>query len=282
MMLAVFTAIMKWRSDMNNEPIAVMDSGVGGLACLLAIRDAMPNENIIYFGDTAHMPYGTKTIEELHSYARSIVDYLKSRKVKMIILACGTMSSTIVPFLYKEYPEILVQGVVDPLVAATSRVCSDGDRVGVIATPRSIESGSYNASFGRLKKKLEVYYKSCPDLSVYIEKGITDGPEMEELLRSYLDELVYKKKIGVLALGCTHYPLALDCIQKLYPELKLVRPEASLARNALSLLSVHEMDTDSEEDGTLEILASKKTEGFESMARMLGLEAYPVKEVSLQ
>ena len=266
---------------MSDKPIAVMDSGVGGLACLLAIRETMPSENVIYFGDTAHMPYGTKTVEELQACVEPIVDYLKGREVKMIVLACGTMSSTIVPFLYEKYPEILIQGVVDPLVAAVSRACEEGDKVGVIATPRSIESGSYRESFGRLRKKLDVYYKGCPDLSVYIEKGITDGPEMEALLKSYLDELVYEDHIKVLALGCTHYPLASECIKRLYPDLILVGPEAALAGNAYSLLSVHEMDNDSDDDGWLEILASKKTEGFESMAKILGLEDYPVREVSL-
>ena len=267
---------------MNNKPIAVVDSGVGGLACLAEIRDAMPSEDIIYFGDTANMPYGTKTKEELLCCVKNFTDYLCEYGVKMIILACGTMSSTAIPFFYENYPEILIQGVIDPAVAAVVRACNEGDKVGVIATPRSIESGGYQAAFGRVKKNLEVFYKGCPELSVYIEKGITDGPEMEELLHSYLDDMVEEDGIGTLLLGCTHYPLVSECINRLYPDLKLVDPAFSLARNAAMLLSVHELDADDERDGELMIYASKKTESFVKMAKLLGLGDYPVEEVTLK
>jgi len=266
---------------MENKPIAVIDSGVGGLACLGAIRKIMPEEDIIYFGDTAHMPYGTKSVEELHSYAKAIGDYLSSLGTKMVILACGTMSSTVIPFFYKEFPEMLVQGIIDPAVAATSMASQDGDKVGVIATPRCIESGSFDAAFSRLRKKLEVYYKGCPGLSDLIEKGVTEGPEMEEILKKYLDEMVNEKGIKTLLLGCTHYPLVTDCINKLYPELKIVSPVTALAKNANSLLKVHEMDTESEGTGSLRIQASKKTEGFENMAKLLGFGDIPVEEVKL-
>ena len=267
---------------MNNRPIAVVDSGVGGLACLQAIRDAMPNEDIIYFGDTANMPYGTKSKEEIISLAGDFGDFLKAHGVKMIIMACGTLSSTTVPFFYRNYPEILIQDIIGPSVAAVSRACKDGDRVGVIATPRSIESGSYKTAFESLRKKLVVSYRGCPDLSVYIEKGITDGPEMEELLRSYLDDMVRKDGIETLLLGCTHYPLVSECIGRLYPGLRIIGPAEALAKNASILLRVHDLETGSEEEGSLVIYASRKTEGFENMAARLGFGDIPIEEVKLK
>ena len=266
---------------MNNDPVAVVDSGVGGLACLGAIRKAMPNENIIYFGDTANMPYGTKSTEEIIGCADRFGKILIGLGAKMIILACGTLSSTVIPFFYRNYPQILIQGVIDPAVGAVSRACKDGDRVGVIATPRSIESGAYQTAFERLSKKLQVSYMGCPDLSVYIEKGVTDGPEMEALLHSYLDKMVNEDGIETLLLGCTHYPLVGECINRLYPDLKLIGPEAALAKSASVLLRVHGLDSGREEEGSLDIFASKKTESFALMADKLGLGDYPVTEVEL-
>ena len=263
------------------KPIAVVDSGVGGLACLGAVRRAMPNEDIIYFGDTANMPYGTRSVEELTSFADRFGRFFAGQGAKMMILACGTMSSTVIPFLYREYPEILIQGVIDPAVAACSRMSTDENRIGVIATPRSIESGSYQSAFKSLRKKPAVFFRSCPELSVYIEKGITQGKEMEELLHSYLDELVYEDKIDTLLLGCTHYPLVTDCIEKLYPGLRTVDPAAALAKSASMLLKVHGMCSEKEEIGSLRILASKKTAGFASMAELLGMGDVEIEEVDI-
>ncbi len=282
MMLVVFLFFKPQEIFMNNKPIAVVDSGVGGLACLDRIRKALPHEDIIYFGDTANMPYGTKTEEQLVCCVRNFTEYLREYGVKMIVLACGTMSSTMIPFFYKNYPEILVQGIIEPAVSAVSRACSDGDKVGVIATPRSIESGAYKAAFDRLRKKLDVSYKGCPDLSVYIEKGITDGPEMEALLHSYLDEMVYVQGIGTLLLGCTHYPLVAGCIGRMYPDLKIIDPAENLARNASMLLKVHDFEIGDDRDGNLIIYVSKKTEGFDNMAGILGLGSVPIEEVALK
>lgn len=266
---------------MNNKAIAVVDSGVGGLVCLKAIRKALPGEDIIYFGDTANMPYGTKSREEVCALADKFTSFLCAHGIKMIILACGTLSSTAIPFFYKNYPELLVQGVIDPVVSAAARQCDEDSNVGVIATPRSIESDAYAQSFERLRKHLNVFYRGCPELSVYIEKGITEGPEMEELLHGYLDEMVYEDKIESLVLGCTHYPLVSGCINKLYPQLKLIEPSEALAKNAKVLLTVHGMDSGKDDGGTLCIYASKKTDGFIKMADSLGFGDALFEEVTL-
>ena len=267
---------------MNNRPVAVVDSGVGGLTCLEAIRKAMPREDIIYFGDEANMPYGTKSEEEILGFARDFGEFLKGHGVKMIIFACGTLSSTVIPFFYKNYPEVLVQGIVDSAAAALSRASEEGDRVGVIATPRSIDSGSYQDAIGRLRKKLTVSYMGCPELSVLIEKGVTDGPEMEALLRSYLDGMVNEEGIKRLLLGCTHYPLVSGCINKLYPDLQIVNPDAILAKNAYALLKVHGMDSGDEREGSLTVYTTKMTDAFSSMVKRLGIDEALVEEVSLR
>lgn len=266
---------------MNNSPIAVVDSGVGGLACLSAIRSAMPGEDIIYFGDTAHMPFGSKTTEEVCGYARSISLYLESQGVKMIILACGTMSSVAVNAIYEACPNIIVQGIIEPAVSVVARNCEDGARVGVIATPRTIESGSHKAAFERIRKKYDMYYKGCPELASLIERGVTEGPELEALLEKYLDEIVEKDGVEALLLGCTHYPLVSECINKLYPKVSLLDPAELLARMSSSMLKVHGFDADSSRQGSIRICASKYTDSFRRMADMLGFGDISIEEVKL-
>lgn len=266
---------------MNNNPIAIIDSGVGGLSCIDVIRDAMPEEDIIYFGDTANMPYGTKSAEEICAAQEKIAEYLLSRDVKMVILACNTLSAVVIPTYYRIMPMALVQDIIEPSVTATSRVCTTESRLGIIATPTTIESGVHKKAFDKLKKKFAIFYKGCPDLSVYIERGITEGPELEALLHEYMDGMVYEDKIDTLLLGCTHYPLAEDTIRKLYPDLKLVNPAESLARVASMMLNLHELNADEDRDGSLQICVSRRTEGFSSMAEKLGFGDIPVEEVVL-
>jgi len=265
---------------MNNNPIAVIDSGVGGLACLSSIREAMPGEDIIYFGDTAHMPYGSKTKEELLSYIEKIVEFLNANNVKMIILACGTMSSTVMDELCKLCPMMLIQGIVQPAVSYTNRTSSEENIIGVIATPRSIESGMYQECFSKMSKKFRTFYQACPGLADKIEQGVTEGPEMESILKSYLDDMVLNGKIDTLLLGCTHYPLVTKCINKLYPQLRVVDPAPFLAKLSYDLLAVHEMDNE-QENGKLRICVSKKTDSFVNMVDMLGLSSTPIEEVAL-
>lgn len=266
---------------MNNNPIAVIDSGVGGLSCLPAIIKAMPKENIIYLGDTLHAPYGSKSEEQIRTYAHNIGSFLQSEGVKMVIIACGTMSSIAIDCFYKDFPDMIVQGIIEPGVSSVSRACSGGEKVGILATLRTIESGAHAKIFEKLSKRFELYYKACPKLAGIIENGVFNGPEMEAALKEYLDELVYDKKIDALLLGCTHYPFASECIKKLYPGLKLIDPAENLARASCSLLKVHEMDAEREQ-GSLRILSTKRTESMEILADRIGCEGIKIEEVSLE
>lgn len=265
---------------MDNRPIAVIDSGVGGLASLGAIRDAMPNENIIFFGDTAFMPFGTKTEEELRERAGLIAKKMASFDAKMIIIACNTMSCVAINEMYKAAPMLLIQSMVEPCCKSVLK-CEDSAKVGLIATPRCIGTGLYKKTFEGLKNHPTVYPVGIPELSVYIEEGTLDGPKMNELLSSYLDGVVKNDGIEYLLLGCTHYPLASNAILSLYPNLKLLDPCENLAKSAKILLKVHGLNAEEEREGKLEIYASKITQGFSSMAEKLGLSGIEIKEISL-
>lgn len=267
---------------MNNKPIAVVDSGVGGLVTLGAIREAMPGEDIIFLGDTADMPFGTKSNGEICEIAKKITNYLyNERGVKMIILACGTLSSVAVEEIYKIAPLALVQGTIEPAITATARACKEENRIAVLATPAAINSGSHKMLFERLKKKLTLFYRGCPKLASLIEDGKVETPEMDAAITEYLDDLVKEEHVDSVLLGCTHYPLATEVINRLYPELKVIDPAEMLAKNCSMMLRLHELESENEEGGSLTLLTTKKTENLVRMADALGFGDLPIEEVAL-
>ena len=266
---------------MDNRPIAVIDSGVGGLASLGAIREAMPNEDIVYFGDTAFMPFGTKTEAELRDRATKIAVKMDEMGCKMIIVACNTMSCVAMDAIYKAAPSLLVQSMLEPATKMVVKECHEGARLGLIATPRCIESGVYLKKFAGLRNHPDLFAKGIPELSVFIENGITEGPQMESLLHSYMDVMGGEDGLEYILLGCTHYPLATGAIEKLFPNAKVLDPAKELAKSAMMLLRVHEFNADPEKEGKLELYASKLTPGFSTMAVRLGLGEYEIREVDL-
>lgn len=265
---------------MNTQPIAVFDSGIGGLATLSAIRDAMPTEDLIYFGDTAFMPFGTKTETELKERAVKIAGVLDAKGAKMIIIACNTMSSLAIPSIYEAFPMMLVQGMVEPVVRTMTKNCTEGEKIGFIATPRTIESGAIKAAMEKQRMAPKIFDVAIPELVVFIENGIVDGPQMEALLHSYMDKMVYEDGITSLILGCTHFPMVSDCIKSIYPELKLLDPAEELGKFSDQMLSIHELDNPDGE-GSLRIFTSKKTPGFCNMAESLGFGDMEITEENI-
>jgi len=265
---------------MNNKPIAIIDSGVGGLACIEEVRKAMPKEDIIYLGDTAFMPFGTKTNEELKTRSARIGKALEAMDAKMIIIACNTLSTVCLETFYATCPMMLCQGMVEPVVRSVLKNISEDEKLGLIATPRCVESGAYDVAFAKTRKHPQLISKGIPELSVFIENGIVDGPQMEHLLHSYMDEMVYDKGITSLVLGCTHYPLVTDCIQKLYPELRIFNPAKDLAVCSMQLLGCHEMDNP-DGTGSLTLYSTKISQGFANMANKLGFGDYEIKEIEI-
>lgn len=188
----------------NDKPIGIFDSGIGGLTVAAALHKRLPAENLIYLGDTARVPYGTKSASAVNRYALESALFLLNRGVKLIVVACNTVSAIALPRL-KELLSVPMIGVVDPGVRAALRATSS-NRIGVIATPSTIASKAYQT---RLKEALPisvVFVKSCPLLVPMAEEGRLDGSIVHEILEDYLKPL-RQRKIDCLILGCTHYPL---------------------------------------------------------------------------
>jgi glutamate racemase len=188
----------------NRQPIGVFDSGIGGLTVLKELLGRLPNESFVYFGDTARVPYGTKSAEAVRRFSRENVRLLLYRGVKMVVIACNTASSEALPGLESEFPVPIV-GVIEPgvraAIAATQR-----RRIGVIGTPGTIRSGAYQSKIMAQLPNAVVIPQACPLFVPLVEEGWIDTPVTRMVAREYLR--VYEHAdIDALVLGCTHYPL---------------------------------------------------------------------------
>ncbi|MBQ3291482.1 MAG: glutamate racemase [Mogibacterium sp.] len=224
---------------MDNRPIGFFDSGLGGLTSVHELHKRLPEEKVIYYGDTARTPYGSKSPETIKTFATQIVDYLVSKNPKMIIIACNTVTSWALDSLRERYPEIPILGVIEPTVR---RVVSDGcKRVGVIATKATIKSDIYGRSLKSLDPEMQVYSLACPALVPLIEEGFTDSEIMELTVKHYMDDFVRDHDFDHLILGCTHYPLVAKHIRKHYPGIKLYNSSAEVIKDAAKILTENDM-----------------------------------------
>ncbi|GAB4222790.1 MAG: glutamate racemase [Francisella sp.] len=214
----------------NSRPIGVFDSGIGGLTVVKNIMELLPNENIIYFGDIARIPYGTKSKSTIKKFASQTVKFLIDKNVKAIIIACNTISAIakdIVQELAGDIP------VIDVITAGVSLV-ENINKVGVIATPATINSNAYTLQIHQKNPDIEVYSTSCGLFVSMIEEGFIQGQIVELIAKEYLNYF-YDKDIQALILGCTHYPIIKDSIAKVL-NVKLIDPSLQATKMLYSLL----------------------------------------------
>lgn len=217
-----------------SAPIGVFDSGVGGLTVAREIMRQIPNEKIIYFGDTARVPYGSKSKETVTRFSRQIVRFLQTYKVKTIVIACNTASAYALEELEKEI-DIPIIGVVKPGAKAASEATRNG-RIGVIATEATIGSHIYSEYINQINGGAKIYGKACPLFVPLVEEGLWIDPVTDEIARRYLTELI-NIDIDTLILGCTHYPLIRSTVAKVMGEnVTLVNPAYETARELKLLL----------------------------------------------
>lgn len=196
---------------MKNNPIGVFDSGLGGLTAVKELLKILPNEDIIYFGDTGRVPYGNRSRETIIKYAVDDINFLRSKNVKMIIAACGTVSS--VAFDVGVDLNIPFTGVLEPTAKAAVMATRNG-RIGIIGTTATINTGAYKNEIKRLNKNIKVFEKDCPLFVPLVENGfIGDDPITLEVAKRYLNDLK-AYDIDTLILGCTHYPIISSTISK--------------------------------------------------------------------
>ena len=218
----------------RDAPIGVFDSGVGGLTVAREIMRQIPNEKIIYFGDTARVPYGNKSQETVTRFSKQIVRFLQTFQVKTIVVACNTVSAYAMDALEQDC-DIPIIGVVKPGARMAAEVTRNG-RIGVIATEATIGSQIYTQYIQELNPNVTIYGKACPLFVPLVEEGLLDDPVTDEIARRYLTELI-DIDIDTLILGCTHYPLIRSTLGKIIgPNVTLVNPAYETARELRQML----------------------------------------------
>lgn len=219
----------------KDAPIGVFDSGVGGLTVAREIMRQIPNEKIVYFGDTARVPYGNKSRETVTRFSEQIIRFLNTFQVKTIVVACNTASAYALDVLEKE-SDIPMIGVVKPGARVAAEVTQNG-RIGVIATRATVSSRIYVKYIQELKKNVTIYQKACPLFVPLVEEGLLEDPVTDEIARRYLTELI-NIDIDTLILGCTHYPLIRSTLRKILGErVTLVNPAYETARELKEMLA---------------------------------------------
>ncbi|MGN0395561.1 MAG: glutamate racemase [Coprococcus sp.] len=200
---------------MDNRPIGIFDSGLGGISVLRDIVKLMPNENYIYYGDSAHAPYGTKSLEEIQALSDACVSFLLNKDVKAIVIACNTATSAAAGLLRSKYINLPIIGIEPALKPAV--LWKEHDKVAVMATPMTLQQDKFKMLMHTYEGISDIFCIPCPGLADYVEKGIFDGPEitafLEGLLRPYLE-----KGIDAIVLGCTHYPFVKKVISHIAGE----------------------------------------------------------------
>jgi glutamate racemase len=219
---------------MSSSPIVVLDSGLGGLTVARAIRAALPQEEIIYFGDTARVPYGGKSEGTVAAFARQIISYLRPHDPKHVVVACNTATALALPELRKQFPELSISGVIEPgaRAAAEAAGAKEFPVIAVIATEATIRSRAYELAIYKRRSHARMMFRPTPLLVPIIEEGRTDDDPLVRLaLKQYLLPL-HQRGMDVLVLGCTHYPILKDLIQRMVgPKVAVVDSAAACAED---------------------------------------------------
>jgi len=250
------------------RPIGVFDSGLGGLSVVKELKDTLPGEDIIYFGDTGRVPYGTRSFETIEKYARQDEAFLLQKNVKLIIAACGTVSA-VAPHTGRTLPIPFIE-VVSPAAEAAVKATSSG-RIGVIGTTATIKSGSYTKLMKLLMPQVEVIANDCPIFVPLVEAGWIDRDDIVtiETAKRYLKPMI-DGNVDTLILGCTHYPVIKDIIADIMGEgVTLVNTGEQAAISAASYLKENDMLGNKIDDGKRHFFVSDRTDSFSHTASIL-------------
>lgn len=252
---------------MNNKAIGVFDSGLGGLTAVKELLKVLPYENIVYFGDTGRVPYGDKSRKTILKYALQDIEFLKSLDVKMILAACGTVSSVLEESSVNI--EIPFTGVIAPTAAAAASATRN-NKIGIIGTTATIKSGSYKRELLKINPNLQIFEQDCPLFVPLVENGFIEKDNKATLIiaEKYLSAL-REQKIDTLILGCTHYPIISKIISKVIgPEVKLIDSGREAALFAANALSFSENLTERQKTGVCTFYISDSVNSFSKNASL--------------
>ena len=267
--------------ETSRSPIGVFDSGIGGLTVVKRLASTLPNENIIYFGDTARVPYGSKSNSTVIEYSIQNTKFLLGKNVKAVIVACNTASSIAIPDLKKIF-DIPIIGMIEP-GSKMALNKSHNKKIGVIGTRATISNLAYSKEIKKMNEKAEVFEKPCPLFVPLAEEGWINHKATYEIAEEYLKEL-REEKIDTLVLGCTHYPILSEVIQKVIGS-KVSLIDSGVASSELIKLELEKFDllSDSNDNGGQEYYVSDIPAKFKEVAELfLGRAIDHVHKVDLE
>jgi glutamate racemase len=266
--------------ELRSLPIGMFDSGIGGLTVLHQCLVTMPNEDFVYFGDTARFPYGEKSQEQLQEYATQVATFLDHGGVKLLVAACYSATAAALPALQERFATPIV-GVVMPGARAAVQ-SSRYRRIGVLATEATVASGSYPRAVASLDIGAEVHQQACPGLASFIQAGDVASHEVVGAVRAFTAPLK-ERRLDVVIMGCTHYPLIAPMLQRfLGPDVALVDPAAEIAREVAEILRRQGIDRREDREGEYSFFCTGEPEAFRGVgSRFLQLPVDEVRRVPI-
>ncbi len=268
-------------AEMVERPVGVFDSGVGGLTVVSQLFRILPQEDIIYFGDTAHLPYGSKSKEVVTRYSLDIANFLKAQKVKIIVVACNTASSFALSSL-REKIELPVIGVIEPGAQAAIDTTRNF-KIGIIGTEGTINSRAFEEALRRMDRNVKVFSQACPLFVPLVEEGWLDKPETSQIAEKYLSPLK-DKGIDTLILGCTHYPLLKELLARIMgQEISLIDTAEATAKAVEKKLGERNLLRKGSRKAVYKFFVSDDPEKFLQLGRrFLGKNMEKAERVNLE
>ena len=221
-------------SEIGSGPIGIFDSGIGGLSIINAVRELLPDEDLIYLADQAHVPYGSRTLTEVREFSEQITRFLLAQNAKLVVVACNTASAAALHHLRKVFPETPFVGMEPAVKPAAERTRSGV--VGVLATPATFQGELYASVIERFASDVRVLPDTCPGLVMEIDQGNLDTPEVQRILEKALQPML-AEGIDTVVLGCTHFPFVIPAIETIVgPDVRVIDPSPAVARQVKRLL----------------------------------------------
>jgi glutamate racemase len=257
--------------------IGVFDSGVGGLSVLKAIRAQIPNQSVLYFADQAHVPYGSRPVDEVRAFSEEITRFLLQEGAHVIVVACNTASAAALRYLRQAFPKTTFAGM-EPAVKPAAETTRTG-KVGVLATPATFQGALYASVVERFASGVTLYQNTCPGLVSQIEKGELYTPKTRAILEEALCPMI-EEGIDTVVLGCTHYPFVIPLIQEIVgADVRVIDPAPAVARQVARLIAEQKKQPPANERGSLEFFSSSPCGQLDrSLPGLLG-ESGPIRIV---
>ena len=263
---------------MDKRPIGVFDSGVGGLTVVKALLKTLPNEDIVYLGDTARVPYGSKSQQTVTRFSLECMSFLNKHNIKIGIVACNTASSWAIDQLRKNFKHPII-GVIEPGVKKAVNT-SKTKRIGVIATRSTVSSDSYKKEILKREKKAKVFQKPCPLFVPLVEENLCNNKIAKEAIRMYLSDMKIKK-VDSIILGCTHYPLLKNNIAKYLKNINIIDSSISVSKEVKEFLKKNNMTNSPKKQGKVNCFVTDEPKPFKKIAKIFLRKEIKVQKACL-